>query len=234
MVISSPDSAHPAEDDSRPTRTFGPPAGVVLGTLGVGFVFVVVLEFLVIISFVGQRLWNDPALLRDLVFTMPLLLWVLVAAGSAVFCLRILTAWLQIDEEGFVLRSLARHTRTVRWDEVGQVIAVRDIDRGASPAEMLDASETTYDGVYVMDGAGRRVLAVSSRFFGPRAQEMTLRRAREAGTTIDHIDAITVKDLQEQAPQALSFVDRHPNLLLLLLAAFYIFHNVLTFAVWGL
>ncbi|MGO3315336.1 MAG: hypothetical protein ACTIMA_16275, partial [Brachybacterium tyrofermentans] len=130
-MISSPDSAHPAEDDSRPTRTFGPPAGVVLGTLGVGFVFVVVLEFLVIISFVGQRLWNDPALLRDLVFTMPLLLWVLVAAGSAVFCLRILTAWLQIDEEGFVLRSLARHTRTVRWDEVGQVIAVRDIDRGA-------------------------------------------------------------------------------------------------------
>lgn len=234
MVIRSSDDAPPVGDDSRPTRTFGPPAAVVLGTLGAGFVFAVILEFLVIISFVGQRLWNDPALLRDVVFTMPFLLWVVVAAGSAVVCLRILTAWLQIDEEGFELRSLARRTRTVRWDEVGQVIAVRDIDRGASAAEMPDASETTYDGVYVMDRQGRRVLAVSSRFFGPRAQEMTLRRASEAGAPIDHIDAITKKDLQAQAPQALSFVDRHPNLLLLLLAAFYIFHNVLTFAVWGL
>ena len=37
-----------------------------------------------------------------------------------------------------------------------------------------------------------------------------------------------------QAPQAMSFVDRHPNLLLLLLLVFYVGHNVLTFGVWGL
>ncbi|GAA1490221.1 hypothetical protein [Brachybacterium sacelli] len=233
-MISSPDTTRSPDHDDRPTRTFGPPAGVVLGTLAAGFVFVVVLEFLVIISFVGQRLWNHPALLRDVVFTAPALLWVLVAVASSLLCLRVLTAWLQIDEEGFELRSLARRTRKASWEEVGRVIAVRDIDRGVTPAEMLDAAETAYDGVYLLDPQGHRMIAVSSRFFGPRAQEMTLHRARRAGVRIDHIDAITTADLRAQAPQALSSVDRHPNLLLLLLAAFYIAHNVLTFAVWGL
>ena len=234
MVISTHDSTGASAEADRPTRTFGPPAHVVVGTLVTGLVFVVVLEFLVLISYVGQRLWDHPALMHDFLFTLPLLLWVLVAVCVVGTCLRVLTAWLQIDEHGFELRSLLRRTRRARWDEVGRVIAVRDIDRGATPAEMLDAPETAYDGVYVMDPAGRRVLAVSSRFFGPRAQEMTLLRAREAGVSIDHIDAITPTELKAQAPQAMSFVDRHPNLLLMALAIFYIGHNVLTFVVWGL
>lgn len=234
MVISTSDAAPPAQEGDLPTRTYGPPTSVVIGSLVVGFVFLVVLEFLVIISFVGQRLWNHPALMHDLTFTLPLILWVVIAAVVIVTVLRVITSWLQIDEEGFQLRSLFRRTRNVRWDEVGQVIAARDIDRGATAAEMLDAPETAYDGVYVLNRQGRRVLAVSSRFFGPRAQEMTLHRAREAGVAIEHIDAITPAELMRQAPQAMSFVDRHPNLLLLLLLVFYIGHNVLTFAVWGL
>jgi hypothetical protein len=234
VVISIPDSSTPVQDGHLPTRTFGPPVSVVVGTLVVGFVFVVVLEFLVIISFVGQRLWRDPALMHDLVFTLPLILWGLVAAMVTVACLRVLTSWLHLDAEGFELRSLFRRTRPVRWDEVGLVIAARDIDRGATPAEMLDAPETAYDGVYVMDPDDRRLLAVSSRFFGPRAQEMALHRAREAGVRIEHIDAITPAELRRQAPQAMSFVDRHPNLLLAVLLLFYIGHNLLTFIVWGL
>ncbi len=234
MVISTPDAAIPAQDGDLPTRTYGPPASVVIGSLVVGFVFLVVLEFLVIISFVGQRLWHDPLLMHDLVFTLPLLIWVLIAVTVTVTMLRVITSWLQIDESGFELRSLFRRRRTTRWNEVGQVIAVRDIDRGAGAAETLDAPETAYDGVYVLDPQGRRILAVSSRFFGQRAQEMTLRRAREAGVGIVHIDAITPAELKRQAPQAMSFVDRHPNPLLLALLLFYIGHNVLTFVVWGL
>lgn len=234
MVISTPDAAIPAQDGDLPTRTYGPPASVVIGSLVVGFVFLVVLEFLVIISFVGQRLWHHPLLMQDLVFTLPMLIWVLIAVTVTVTVLRVITSWLQIDEDGFELRSLFRRTRTTRWDEVGQVIAVRDIDRGAGAAEALDAPETAYDGVYVMDPQGRRILAVSSRFFGQRAQEMTLHRAREAGVGIVHIDAITPAELKRQAPQAMSFVDRHPNPLLLALLLFYIGHNVLTFVVWGL
>lgn len=234
MVISRSDAARSAREDDLPSRTFGPPATVVIGSLVVGAVFLVVLEFLVIISFVGQRLWDHPALMNDLVFTLPLILWVVTAAVVIVTVLRVITSWLQIDEEGFELRSLFRRTRSVRWGEVGQVIAARDIDRGATAAEMLDVPETAYDGVYVLDRRGRRMLAVSSRFFGPRAQEMTLHRAREAGVRIDHIDAITPSELMVQAPQAMSFVDRHPNLLLLVLLLFYAGHNVLTFVVWGL
>src|SRR5699024_5920015 len=146
----------------------------------------------------------------------------------------VLTAWLQIDEEGFELRGLGRPTVKAVWSEVGQVIAVRDIERGSSATEMLDAPASAYDGVYVLDPRGQRLLAVSSRFFGLRAQERTLEMARQAGVRIEHIEAIGTAELRAQVPQALSFGDRHPNLTLLLLAAFYIFHNVLTFAVWGL
>ncbi|ATG55521.1 hypothetical protein CFK41_12610 [Brachybacterium ginsengisoli] len=234
MVISTPETTSSIEDGALPTRTFGPPAAVVIGSLVVAAVFLVVLEFLVIISFVGQKLWRDPALMHDALFTLPLIIWVLIAMAVTVACLRVITSWLQIDDQGFVLRSLFRRTRTARWEDVGQVIAARDIDRGSAAAEALDAPETAYDGVYVMDADGRRILAVSSRFFGPRAQEMTLHRAREAGVRIEHIDAITPLELSRQAPQALSFVDRHPNLLLAALLLIYIGHNLLTFIVWGL
>lgn len=223
-----------APDAIEPSRTFGPPATVVIGTLITAFVFVVVLEFLVIISFVGQRLWNDPAMLRSVVFTLPLLLWVLVAVIAIIGVLRVLTAWLQIDEHGFRLQGLCRSTVASSWKDVGRVIAVRDIDHGAAPAEMLDAPESTYDGVYVLDADDHRILAVSSRFFGHRAQEMALRRAAEAGVRVDHADAINARELRTRAPQALSFLDRHPNLVLLGLALFYVFHNVFTFVVWGL
>ncbi|MGP9537647.1 hypothetical protein ACT3SP_06520 [Brachybacterium sp. AOP43-C2-M15] len=233
-MISTPDTASTASDGDLPTRTYGPPATVVVGTLVVALIFLVVLEFLVIISFIGQRLWRHPEMMHDLVFTLPLIVWAAMAALVTVVCLRVITSWLQIHETGFELRSLFRRTRAARWDEVGTVIAVRDIDRGYTPAEMLDASETAYDGVYVMDRSGRRILAVSSRFFGSRAQEMALQRAREAGVGIEHIDAITPVELRRQVPQAMSFVDRHPNLLLVALLAFYLGHNLLTFIVWGL
>lgn len=234
MVTSTPDTLPPDADGDLPTRTFGPPAAVVIGALIIGLVFTIVLEFLVIISFLGQRLWRHPELMHDLLFTLPLVLWVLVAVASCVVCLRVMTLWLQLDEVGFELRSLFRRTRKARWDEVGSVIAVRDIARGTGPAEMLDPPETAYDGVYVLDRDGGRLLAVSSRFFGERAQRMTLQRARAAGIRIEHIDAITPAELKREAPQALTFMDRHPTLLLLTLLAFYIGHNVLTFAVWGL
>lgn len=221
-------------DGGRSTRVFGPPASVVIGTLVAMAIFVVVLEFLVIISFVGQRLWTDPRLAHDAVFTLPLLIWVGIAVTAVIITLRVLTAWIQIDENGFRLRALGRRTREADWDQVGRVIAVRDIDRGRSPTEMLEAAENAYDGVYVMDREDHRLLAVSSRFFGPRAQRMALRRAEEAGVHIDYIEAMTAAELREHAPQALSYADRHPSLILLLVAAFYLFHNVLTFAVWGL
>lgn len=226
--------AQPSDEAIEPTRTFSPPGRVVVGTLLIALVFVVVLEFLVIISFVGQRLWKDPALARDVVFTLPLLLWVAVAVIALIGVVRILTAWLHVDEKGFRLQGLGRSTVEATWSEVGRVIAVRDIDRGATPAEMLDTAESSHDGVYLLGKDDTRLLGVSSRLFGNRAQEAVLRRAVEAGTPVEHYDALPPRELREQIPQALTFIDRHPNLLLLGLIAFYVFHNVFTFVVWGL
>lgn len=220
--------------DAQPERTFSPPAGVIIGTLVAGFVFVVVLEFLVIISFVGQRMWSDPGLLTQPLNLLPLLLWIVVAAVASVMVLRVITAWLQLDETGFRLQSLMRRPVTGTWQDVGRVLAVRDIDHGATPAEMLDAPSTSYDGVYLLDANGQRILAVSSRLFGRRAQEATLRRAQAAGVPVDTVDAITPAELRKRAPQAVGFMDRHPNLLMAGLALFYIGHNLLTFIVWGL
>ncbi|MCT1998449.1 hypothetical protein M3C58_09650 [Brachybacterium muris] len=224
----------PSAEANEPTRTFSPPGRVVLGTLLIALVFVVVLEFLVIISFVGQRLWRDPALTSDLGFTLPLLLWVAVAVLAVIGVLRVVTAWLHVDEKGFRLQGLCRSTLEAPWKDVARVIAVRDIDRGASPAEALDSGETSYDGVYLMDAHDHRMLAVSSRLFGDRAQETVLRHAENAGVPVDHYDAIRPRELRKQVPQALTFIDRHPNLLLLGLVVFYVFHNVYTFVVWGL
>src|SRR5690625_6262189 len=51
---------------------------------------------------------------------------------------------------------LGRRTVKAAWPEVGQVIAVRDIERGSSATEMLDAPASAYDGVYVLDRRGQR------------------------------------------------------------------------------
>lgn len=224
----------PTGCEDLPSHTFSPPAGVVIGALVAGVIFAIVLEFLVIISFIGQRLWTDDAIGRDIVFTMPLLLWVGVVLTVIVLLLRTLTAWLQINAEGFRLQGLARGTIAHRWDEVGKVVAIHDIDRGTTPAEMLDAPETAYDGVYVLSPSGERMLAVSSRFFGHRAQDAAMTAARAAGVTVEEIDAISPADLKARLPQALGVGDRHPNLMLAGVALFYVFHNVFTFIVWGL
>ncbi|MGY5764033.1 hypothetical protein ACXET9_02375 [Brachybacterium sp. DNPG3] len=225
-----------AEDGtaSLPTRTFGPPATVVLSSLVTGVVLVVVLEFLVIISFVGQRLWQSPLLGHDPYFTLPFAVWVVVLVAAIVATLRKSTAWLQLDEHGFRLQGLGRRTVAARWDETGRVIAVRSVGRDDEPGPLPDSGDSLYDGVYVLDRDDRRLISVSSRFFGPRAQEMTLRRAREAGVRIDHVDALSTAELVAQVPQALTFADRHPNLILLALALFYTWHNVITFVIWGL
>lgn len=222
------------EADRRSTTIFGPPAGVVVGSLVAALVFAVILEFLVIISFIGQRLWADPRLTSDPVFVLPLLLWVAVAVAAVVAVVRILTTWLRVDENGFELRGLARSTVSGSWAEVGRVLAVRDIDRGATPAEMLDAPDTAYDGVYLLSPTGQRMIAVSSRFFGPRAQEALLHRAQEADVQIQYIEAVRPAELRRFAPEALGFGDRHPNLILAAVGLFYVVHNALTFTVWGL
>lgn len=224
-------ASDPADE---PQLVFGPPGPVVIGTLVAAIVFAVVLEFLVIISFLGQRLWADPRLYSDALFLLPLLLWLAVLVASGVFVLRIITAWLQVDEHGYRLRGLCRTTVAGPWSSVDRVLAIQDIDRGSTPAEMLDAPENAYDGVYLMAADGHRILAVSSRLLGPRAQTTVLERAREAGVPIERIDAIPVKELRARWPHALVFMDRHPVLLLLAGTLFYVAHNVLTFWVWGL
>lgn len=216
------------------TRIFGPPAPAVIGTLAASVVFVIGLEFLVLISFIGQRLWRHPLMLHDAVFSLPLLGWVLVLGASVVMVARIVTTWLQLTDAGMGVHGLFRRAVAVPWSEVGRVLAVRQLERGTSPAEMLDRSGAPYDGVYVLDAQGRRLINVSGRFFGRGAQHAMVERARAAGVEIVDIEHIDPRALHAREPHALTPIDRHPRVFLLALAAFYIAHNVLTFIIWGL
>lgn len=214
------------------TRVYGPPTPVVLGTLAVSVIFVIVLEFLVLTSFVGQRLWNHPAMLEDFVFTLPIALWALVVAVSIMVVARIITTWLNITDNGFTVNGLFRRHVDAGWADVQCVLVVDELDRGITPTEVLDRSRL-HDGVYVMGAGGKRLVNVSSRFFGPKAQGAMIDHARRADVTVENIACITPKELSKRESNAQTFVDTHPNLVLLGLLAFYLAHNVFTIYVWG-
>ncbi|MCL6422974.1 hypothetical protein Bequi_06155 [Brachybacterium sp. JHP9] len=216
-----------------PESVFGPSRSVVLATILAGILFAVVLEFLVIVSFIGQKLWRSPLLGTDPIFTLPLVLGVGAFVLTVLAVVRILTMWLQVDAHGIRVNGLLRRTRPTAWSEAERVVAVHNIQRASSAAELLDAA-STLDGLYVMSREKGRMAAVSGRFFGADAQSATLQRADAAGVPIEEIDEITVKELWQRFPGALSFAEGHPNLTLVALVGFFVGHNVLTFFIWGM
>lgn len=228
------EDAPPVEHSLRDsTTTFGPTRGAVIGTLAAAVVFVIVLEFLVLISFIGQHLWTDPRLGGDVLFTLPLLLWVLVAAVSLTAVMRIVTCWFRFTEDGVRVNGLFRRQRLIRWEEVDRVLAVHEIHRGSSAIGALDTGGA-FDAIVLLGPDGQRLASVPSRFYSLEAQQAVLIAASEAGTEVVEIHGIGPKELRAIAPRALAPIDGHPRLMLLAAAVFYLAHNVLTFAVWGL
>lgn len=228
------DDPPPAEHNLRDsTTTFGPTRGAVIGTLAAAVVFVIVLEFLVLISLIGQKLWTDPRLGSDMLFTLPLLLWVLVAVVSLVAVMRIVTCWFRFTEDGMRVHGLFRRQRLIRWKQVSRVLAVHEIHRGGPALGALEAAGE-FDAIVLLGERGERLASVPSRFYSLDAQQAVLIGASEAGTEVVEIHGIGPKELRAIAPHALAPIDAHPRLMLLGAAVFYLAHNVLTFAVWGL
>ncbi|MGP9694585.1 hypothetical protein ACT3TZ_08220 [Brachybacterium sp. AOP25-B2-12] len=221
-----------SEGTRVPSLVFGPVRSAVIATLAAVLVFGVVLEALVVTSFIGQKLWRSAALFRELVFTTPLVLWVLVVGTVVALALRVITAWLQVDQHGVGIRGLFRRDVHIPWERIARVVAVRDVARGK--AEAIDPGGETYDGLYVVRSDGGRSVAVTGRVFGGRAQRAMLARAHEAGVPVEEIDEITPRELRARVPRAVHPVELHPGLLLLLIALVYIGHTVLTLVIWGL
>lgn len=215
------------------TTTFGPSRGAVLGTLAAGLVFTVVLEFLVLISFLGQRIWRDPRLGSDLIFTLPLLLWVLVLVVCIIAGLRIVTCWFRFTDTGVSVNGLLRSQRHIRWEDVDRVLAVHTIQRGSAPASRR-ASDGAFESIILLGADGERLVTVSNRFYGLEAQRALLIAASEAGREVVEIRTIGPKELRSIAPHALGPLDAHPSLMLLAAVVFYLAHNALTFTIWGL
>lgn len=225
--------AAPEAPTGEPTRVHGPLRSAVIAAVVLAATAVIVLEFLVLTSFVGQRLWNDPRLFHELRFTLPLAIWLGLLAVCAVLLLRIVTSWLRIGDEGLALNGLFRRARRLRWDGIGRIVAVGDIARRPASSG-TPAHAGPYEGLYVLDADDRRLVTVSGRLFGATAQQRVLEQARQAGARVEVIDRMTPKDLRERVRRGLTLVDLHPGLVVLAALAFYVGHTVLSLAVWGL
>lgn len=232
--------AQPGDDDNlvkapeEATTSFGPARASVVGAIAAGIVFVIVLEFLVLISFVGQRLWRHPDFGSDFLFTLPMLLWLGVAVVGTLTTIRIVSSWFRVTPESLSVRGLIRRQRTIAWSQVAKIFAVHEITRKNAAVDVLDRRDDSFDLVVLLDERGKRLASAPSRFFDLRTQEAILVTAREAGVEVIEIQEIRPKELRTLAPKALSWLDAHPTLMLLFAVLFYLGHYVLTFAVWGL
>lgn len=215
-----------------PSHVFGPMRSAVAAAFVGTIVFVVVLEFLVLISFIGQRLWNSDALFHQMLFTLPLVLWLLVLIAAVVILLRTITSWLQVADDGFSTHGLFRRAASHPWPTVERVVAVRHVTR--QPRERTREPGERYDGVYAVGTNGRHLATLSGRLFGARAQHALVDRARAAGIAVEEIDQLTPRQLRDRVPRSISLADLHPGLMVLALVVFYLGHNALTFYVWGL
>jgi hypothetical protein len=220
--------------DHESSRVFGPPRGTVIGGLIAAVVFGVVLEFLVMTSFVGQRLWLDPRLGHEIVFSLPFVIWFVVVVGTILYTLRSITSWMQVDGRGFRLQGLGRRTVVVPWQGVDRVVAVRDMTRWAAAVDAHEADADTYDHVSLRGPADEPLASVSGKQFTRGAHEALLRSAREAGVRTEVLEVPGASAIPTQLPGALSFSERHSALLVLAIAFVYIAQNIVTFGIWGL
>lgn len=199
-----------------------------------GLTFVVVIEFLVIISFVGQRLWRDERLFHSWPFTLPLVLWLVLLVAVLALVLRTLTARFRAGAESFTLRGLLRRREEHRWEEVARVVAIEKIARAAPVSEDGIAERESYDGLYLRGADGGILARLPGSLFGRGAQETAIARSVENGAELDRIAHITPQDLHARMPGAQPIEELHPRLMLLAIVLFYLAHYALTFFVWGL
>lgn len=220
--------------DRESSHVFGPPRGTVIGALISALIFGVVLEFLVMTSFVGQRLWLDPRLGHDAVFTLPFVLWFVVVVGTIVYTLRSITSWMHVGGEGFRLQGLGRRTVDIPWQLVDRVVAVRDMSRWAAAIEAHETDADTYDLVSLRGPDDAHLATVSGNQFTRGAHEALLGAARGAGVRTEVIEVPTASDIPARVPGALSFGNRHSALVVLGIALVLVAQNVVTFGIWGL
>lgn len=224
-----------ARHEPRPARIVLRPTGAaVAGIIIAALLFVVILEFLVFISFIGQRLWTSPQLFHDHWMSLPAYIWLGIVALVVAAVLRMVTQRIIVDDSGIQVRGWFRARRQVRWEDVSAMWLVRDIYRGKQPRDPVDSDLDATEAFIIMATKMRRVANVSGRFYGGRAQAILLREADERGVRVERIDHARPSELAHMLPGSQTFVDRFPNLLVLALVLIYLAHNVLTFVIWGL
>lgn len=233
-ALPTPAHGTPGVDPGAPTRVFGPMRTAVIAAVVAAVTGVIVLEFLVLTTFAGKRLWADPRMFHDAWFTAPIAIWLAVAAVGVLVLLRVATSWLRIDEGGFSMNGLVRRATSLRWPDVGSIVAVRDVTRRPTGYTDIRDRLALYEGLYVLDARGRCLVSLSGRLFGAAAQHALLEQARAGGVGVEAYDQLTPRDLRRRIRRGLSPTELHPALVIAAVVLFYLAHNVFAFFVWGL
>lgn len=215
-------------------RTLHPTPGAIAGSLALSLAFIVLLPFLVVISFIGQELWRDTALFTDHVFSLPAYLWFAVLVLCLIAVLRIVTQRVVITEHGIKVRGLFRMPRSASWEDISGIWVVRDVFRGKEPPDPVEHELDSAEACLIMERGMSRLANVSGMFYGSRGQAAVLEAAHAHGIRVESIDHARPSELEHMLPGSQTFLDRHPSLAAGIIVLFYVAHNVLTFMLWGL
>lgn len=212
----------------RPTKK------AIAGILTLAIICIVVLEFLVYTSFLGQRLWRSAALFKNHWFTLPVYLWILIVLILFLLVLRIITQAIIVDGDGIKVRGLLRLPLSASWAEVAGIWAVVSLYRGKKPKDPVENYTDGHEAFIIMRKGFKRIASISGRFFGSEAQSQIMQRAQIKGIEIHEAERLNFKQLNQQLPGSLSFFDRRSNWFVVALVLYFLVHNVLTFVIWGL
>ncbi|MBV7411430.1 hypothetical protein KRX56_01570 [Dermabacteraceae bacterium TAE3-ERU27] len=198
-------------------------------------VFSVMLEFLVIVSFLGRRIWHNPLLFHDWWFTLPFTLWLLIVLLGVLVIVRTTLGSLVMNSAGVRARTLLS-SFSADWGEIASIYFIRDIRRNAASGDFLDPNGkgAAFDDVIFMSLSGRRIGSLSGRFFSGKAQRALLEEAKRQGVRVRFIDEITPAELASRIPGSLRLCDRHPGLMVLLMFVILLAHHAITFKIWGI
>lgn len=233
-----PGSARTAGPDAEPAagvRIFRVPRSGRIAAVVLYVLFVVALEFLVLMSFVSKRLWRDDRLFSDAGFTLPLLLWLLLAVVAGVILVRTLTRRIGIGPDRLRIGSVFARTVDVGWDEIGQILAVGRVQRaltGLPGAETLRSQGLQH--LIVLDRSGRRLGNVPGNVFSPEAQQALLAAAEGKGLDVRDVPQATARHLLRAHPGSLRWWEAWPGLVAAILVAFYVLHYLTLLLIWGL
>lgn len=225
----------PVPDPAGETRVFRVPRSGRIAACVLYFLFVVALEFLVIMSFMSKRLWLDARLFSDVGYTLPLLGWLLLALAAGVILVRTLSSRLVVGPDRLRIRTALARSADVSWERIGQIVAVGRLERALTASPRTEpAQETAVQHLLVLDPAGERLANIPGSMYSADAQRYLLEAAERHDIDVRRVPQATARQVLAAHPASLRWYEAWPGAVAALVVAFYLAHYLSFLLNWGL